>query len=163
MEINISLLASLNKSARKLQWRFSQMARNGINAYKLFRILKTRTILGETYVSVKVHAVAGVSYDKIKLLVDTGATYTWISRKILDRLGVKPVRKMRLKTIKGDILEREVGHILVNYDNEEAPTVVVFAEEGEGNVFGLHGLESLGLEVDPNTRQVKKSEALLAL
>jgi predicted aspartyl protease len=104
-----------------------------------------------------------VSYDKIRLLVDTGATYTWISRKILDRLGVKPVRKMRLKTIKGDILEREVGHILVNYDNEEAPTVVVFAEEGEGNVFGLHGLESLGLEVDPNTRQVKKSEALLAL
>jgi len=30
-------------------------------------------------------------------------------------------------------------------------------------VFGLHGLESLGLEVDPTTMQVRKSEALLAL
>jgi len=99
--------------------------------------------LGETYVSVKVHALAGLSYDKIKLLVGTGPTYSWISRKIFDRLGVKPVRKMMFKTIKGDILEREVGHLLVNYGNEEAPTVV-FAEV-EVNIFGLHGLESLGL------------------
>jgi len=119
--------------------------------------------LGETYLLVKVRAIAGTKYEEVRLLVDTGATYSWISREILERLGVKPVRKMRFKTIKGDITEREVGHVLVECDNEEAPTTVVFAENRDGSVFGLHGLESLGLEVDPITQQVRKSEALLAL
>jgi len=70
---------------------------------------------------------------------------------------------MKFKTMKGDILQREIGHVLVEYDGEEAPTATVFAEDRDGNVFGLHGLESLGLEVDPTTQQVRKSEALLAL
>lgn len=112
---------------------------------------------------VKVRAITGTSCEELRLLVDTGATYSWISRKTLERLDVKPTRKMKFKTIKGDVVVRDVGHVLVEYDGEEAPTSVVFAEAGDGNVFGLHGLESLGLEVDPITQQVRKSEALLAL
>jgi len=119
--------------------------------------------LGETYVSAKVRAIAGKRRKEVRLLVDTGATYSGISRRMLEKLGVKPTRKMRFKTMKGDIVEREVGHILVEYNGEEAPTATVFAEDEDRNVFGLHGLESLGLEVDPTTQQVRKSEALLAL
>ncbi|MEM1553831.1 MAG: aspartyl protease family protein [Thermoproteota archaeon] len=119
--------------------------------------------MGETYVLVRVRAVAGTEREEVRLLVDTGAIYSWISRKTLEELGVKPVRKMKFKTIRGDVVEREVGHIIMEYEGEEAPTVVVFAEEKDGNVLGLHGLESLGLEVDPVTQQVRKSEALLAL
>lgn len=51
----------------------------------------------------------------------------------------------------------------MEHESETAPTVVVFAEEGDESVLGLHALESLGLEVDPVTRQVKRSEALIAL
>ncbi len=119
--------------------------------------------MGETYVLVKVRAIAGTKREELRLLVDTGATYSWVSRKTLEELGVKPVRRMRFKTIRGDVVEREVGHILIEYEGEEAPTLVVFAEEKDGNVLGLHGLESLGLEVDPVTQQLRKSEALLAL
>ncbi|MEM2415636.1 MAG: retroviral-like aspartic protease family protein [Thermoproteota archaeon] len=119
--------------------------------------------MGETHVLVRVRAVAGIEQREVRLLVDTGATYSWISRKTLEELGVKPVRKMKFKTIRGDVVEREVGHIIMEYEGEEAPTVVVFAEERDENVLGLHGLESLGLEVDPVTQQVRKSEALLAL
>jgi predicted aspartyl protease len=56
-----------------------------------------------------------------------------------------------------------VGYAFVEYEGEIAPTVVVFAEEGDESVLGLHALESLGLEVDPVTRQVRRSEALIAL
>jgi len=119
--------------------------------------------LGETYVLLKVRAIDGTRHEEVRLLVETGATYSWISRKTLEKLGVKPTRKMKFKTMKGDILQREIGHVLVEYDGEEAPTATVFAEDRDGNVFGLHGLESLGLEVDPTTQQVRKSEALLAL
>jgi len=120
-------------------------------------------VLGETYVLVKIRALTGIEREEVRLLVDTGAAYSWVSRKILEKLSVKPSRRMRFKTIRGDVVEREVGHVLVEYEGEEAPTIVVFAEDEDGNVFGLHGLESLGLEVDPVTRQVRKSEALLAL
>jgi hypothetical protein len=35
--------------------------------------------------------------------------------------------------------------------------------KGDSLVFGLHGPEALGLEVDPTTMLVRKSEELLAL
>ena len=44
-----------------------------------------------------------------------------------------------------------------------ATTIVVFAEEKDYEVLGLHALEGLGLEVDPVTRQLRESEAILAL
>jgi clan AA aspartic protease len=119
--------------------------------------------LRETYILVKIRALTGIERGGVRLLVDTGATYSWVPRKILEKLSVKPSRRMRFKTIRGDVVERDVEHVLVEYEGEEAPTVVVFAEDGDESVFGLHGLESLGLEVDPVTRQVRKSEALLAL
>jgi len=43
-----------------------------------------------------------------------------------------------------------------------ATTVVVFAEDGDAEVLGVHAMEGLGLEVDPATRQLRKVEALLA-
>jgi len=41
--------------------------------------------------------------------------------------------------------------------------VVVFAEDGDGKVLGVHALEGLRLEVDPSTGGLRKSEASLAL
>ena len=34
-------------------------------------------------------------------------------------------------------------------EGERAPTVLVFATEGDANVLGIHALEGLGLEFDP--------------
>ncbi|MBS7637302.1 hypothetical protein KEJ49_00195 [Candidatus Bathyarchaeota archaeon] len=120
--------------------------------------------MGETYVKVRIRALpTSPEYEELSLLVDTGAVYSWISRNLLENLRAKPVRKGRFKTIKGEIISRDVGHIFIEYEGEVAPTTVVFAEEGDESVFGLHALESLGLEVDPTTRQVRRSEALIAL
>lgn len=119
--------------------------------------------MGNTYITVKIYKEVPGEYIEVRLLVDTDASYSWIPRKILEKLGVKPTRRMRFKTIEGRIIEKEVGHIFVEYGDETAPTTVVFAEEEDASVFGLHGLESLGLEVDPVTQEIRKSEALLAL
>ncbi len=40
---------------------------------------------------------------------------------------------------------------------------MVFAEERDNEVLGLHALEGLGLEVDPETRELRESESILAL
>jgi len=41
--------------------------------------------------------------------------------------------------------------------------VVVFAERNDMEVMGVEALEGLGLEVDPVTRQLRRSESMLAL
>ena len=40
---------------------------------------------------------------------------------------------------------------------------MVFAEERDNEVLGLHALEGLGLEVDPVTRELRESESIPAL
>jgi predicted aspartyl protease len=46
---------------------------------------------------------------------------------------------------------------------ERATGVVVFAERDDVEVMDMEALEGLGLEVDPVTRQLRRSESLLAL
>lgn len=120
--------------------------------------------MGETYIRVRIRALpTSPACEELNLLVDTGTAYSWIPRKLLEKIGVKPVRKSRFKTIKGEIISRDVGHLFVEYEGEVAPTTVVFAEGGDESVFRLHALESLGLEVDSITKQVRRSETLIAL
>ena len=51
----------------------------------------------------------------------------------------------------------------MEYGGERATRMVVFAEKGDANVLGVDALEGLGLEVDSTTKELRKSEALLAL
>jgi predicted aspartyl protease len=101
--------------------------------------------------------------EQIELLVDTGSTYTWVSNVILERLNVKAETTRKFKTIDGRLLERRIGEVLMEYVNEKATRMVVFADKGDAEVLGVDALEGLGLEVDPITKRLKKAEALLAL
>jgi predicted aspartyl protease len=67
------------------------------------------------------------------------------------------------KSINNRIIERDISEVIVECLGRRATTVVVFAEEKDNEVLGLHALEGLGLEADPITRQLKESEAILAL
>jgi len=101
--------------------------------------------------------------EQIELLVDTGSTYTWVSSALLKKLGVEEKTTRRFKTMDGRILNRKIDEIIIEYLDEKATRMVVFAEEGDAEVLGVDALEGLGLEVDPITKQLKKAEALLAL
>jgi predicted aspartyl protease len=98
-----------------------------------------------------------------ELIVDTGSTYTWIRRERLEAIGVKPSKARKFRTIEGRTIEREVGEAVIECLGERAMSIVVFAERDDVEVMGVVALESLALEVDPVTRQLKKAESLLAL
>jgi predicted aspartyl protease len=100
--------------------------------------------------------------DELELLVDTSSTYTWIKRGKLAKLGVKSTGRRLFRT-NNRIIEREVGEAIVECLGRRATTIVVFAEEGDNEVLGLHALEGLGLEVDPETRELRESASILAL
>jgi len=99
---------------------------------------------------------------ELKLLVDADSTYTWVKRGRLEELGMKPSGRRRFKTI-GRIVERDIGEAVVECMDRRATTVVVFAEDGDNEVLGLHALEGLSLEVDPVAGRLKEAEAILAV
>ena len=120
--------------------------------------------LGHTVAKVRLYNPHDLSRClDLELLVDTGSMYTWIKRGRLERLGIRPMGRRRFRTIENRIIEREIGEAVIECLGRRATTIVVFAEERDNEVLGLHALEGLGLEVDPVTKQLREVEAILAL
>jgi predicted aspartyl protease len=86
--------------------------------------------------------------ELVDVMVDTGSEYNWIPRDLLDEIGVTPVRVDRFETADGRVLERDVGFALIYAAGRSAPTVVVFADEGDMTLLGAHGIEGLNVRVD---------------
>ena len=119
--------------------------------------------MGHTSAKVKLYSPDLSRSEEVELLVDTGSTYSWIPRHVLERLGIRPKGSWKFRTVDGRMLEREIGEALMECMGERATRIVVFAEEKDAATLGVEALEGLRLEVDPVTGQLKKTEALLAL
>lgn len=87
--------------------------------------------------------------EEMELLVDTGASYSWFSRRRLETLGIRPTGTMQFRTIDGRVLERSVAPVFVRSDGHTGGDTIVIAESGDAEVLGAHTLESLGLAADP--------------
>ena len=120
-----------------------------------------RAGMGEVYAQVTLKGPRGVR--RLRLLVDTGSTYTWLRTSLLREIGVKPVAEDAFETIEGQDAYRPIGEAVIEYEGDARTTVVVFAGEREAQVLGLHALEGLGLEVDPRGRRLRRRARLLAL
>jgi predicted aspartyl protease len=87
--------------------------------------------------------------EEIEAMVDTGASYSWVSRSRLAALDVRATRRMTFRTIEGRTIERDVAAVFVKVDGRIGGDTVVMAEEGDFEVMGAFTLESLGLAADP--------------
>jgi len=119
--------------------------------------------MGHTIARFRIRAVGEGRWRTLDLLVDTGSTFTWIDGGLLRGLGVVPTRRRRFETIEGRRAERRLGHAVVEYEGEAAPTVVVFGRRTDAQVLGVHALEGLGLAVDPESKRLRKLPTVLAL
>lgn len=117
--------------------------------------------MGETFAEVILRA-NGKEIRK-RLLVDTGATFSWIKSKTLKQLGIEPVDTEELETIEGKFVKRKIAFLEIECLGRKGPSGVIFAKGKDCEVLGLHGLESLRLEVDPYRNKLKKSKAIKAL
>jgi len=118
--------------------------------------------LGFTYVRVRVYNPVDMSrHAVVDLLVDTGAIFTSIPRDVLERLGLKPLDRRKLKVYGGAVVERDVGVAVVEYEGRRIGVPVVFGEPGDVPVLGATSLEALGYQVDPVTRRLKPVELLM--
>lgn len=92
--------------------------------------------------------------EAIKLLVDTGSAYTWVSAALLHRLGIQPFTRRRIVTIDGSVSEREMAEVVMTLEGETLHTLCLVGREGDLEVLGAYTLEGFGLGVDPVHRRL---------
>ena len=91
----------------------------------------------------------GTRYESIDAMVDTGATYSWVPKDVLARLGVTPEFRRQLMTADGRVIERDMAETRVRFDGQQRTTMVVFGDEGSKPLLGAYTLEGFGLAADP--------------
>ena len=116
--------------------------------------------MGFTYIRIRVYSIDLAEYEEVEVLVDSGALFTSIPRYILERLGLKPVTRQRLR-VYGGVIERDVGGGVVEYGGRRAVVPIIFGEPGDIPVLGATALESLGYRVDPVSKELKPVELLM--
>ena len=115
--------------------------------------------MGHVYATLTCHGTGGTA--SLRLLVDTGASYTWLPAPLLKSLGVRPTRSMPFELGDNRVVRRRVGELLVETQGIRATTVVVFAGPKDANVIGVHALEGLALGVDSRRERLRPMEKLL--
>lgn len=88
-------------------------------------------------------------FTELSLVVDTGATLSWIPRALLETLEIEPLSRLPFTLADGRVLQRDIGGLLLSINGRRGPVPVAFAESGEHSILGATALETLGLIVDP--------------
>ncbi|MEA1904589.1 MAG: hypothetical protein U9M97_01750 [Candidatus Hadarchaeota archaeon] len=110
------------------------------------------------HISVDISAVSTKGKRDVKgLIIDTGATYTVLSRDVLEAVGaLKLPRKFPLKLGDGRSVEAEVYSLWLELGDGEGP-VIALTFEGAQQVIGVQTLESLGLKVNSITGELEET------
>ena len=117
--------------------------------------------MGSIYVDVGVSnpSTPDVS-EKVRALVDTGATLSILPAGLLESLGIRRIGKKKFRGL-GGVVIREVGTVTMHYDGVSGAAGVIFREEDDPAVMGATALVSMGFDVDPVAGRLKSVEMLM--
>ena len=105
--------------------------------------------MGHFRVGVQIGHLTGERFVSVEALVDTGATYTWISRDILAGLGVEPQEERPFLLADGREVRYPVAWIKIGLAGRVQPTIVGFGEPRSEPILGVVTLEEFLLAADP--------------
>ena len=90
-----------------------------------------------------------------KLLVDTGAEYSWIPESDLKKISTKPTKKdIPFIMANGQLVTREVGYAILKVDKFETVDEVVFAKPGDMKLLGARTIEGFAAVVDARKKKL---------
>lgn len=112
--------------------------------------------MGLTHVTVRIaNPTDSKRHSDMEFLVDSGAIYTVVPKKVLRELGISPHSKRSFLLANGEKLDRQMGTVDVLYRNRRGAATVIFGEKGDFALLGVTALEALGLIFDPMRRKLK--------
>jgi len=119
--------------------------------------------MGHFRVAVQVGDRTSERFEPIEALVDTGATYTWVPREVLERLGVVPEENWPFILADGREVQYPVAWISIRLGERVQPTIAVFGESGSEPILGVVTLEEFRLAADVVNRRLVSVPGLLKL
>jgi predicted aspartyl protease len=121
--------------------------------------------MGTFYTGCKVenHKDAKRSAVVPKLLVDSGSEFTWLPGKVLERIGVEPVKKdLRIQMANGEVITRTVGYAILRVGKFETIDEVVFAQRGDMSLLGARTMEGMNVQVDARRKRLVAAGPIVA-
>lgn len=93
-----------------------------------------------------------------KMLVDTGAEYTWVPEPVLRELGIRPAKKdLVFQMANGETITRSIGFAFLRAGDFFTVDEVVFGQPGDLEILGARTLEGFGARVDPRAKRLVAS------
>jgi clan AA aspartic protease len=119
--------------------------------------------MGMTYV----HAKAGRPDGRgrridVRFLVDTGAVYTVLPETIWRPLKLKSQRELEFTLADGTTITRQVSECRFTIEGQSATSPVVLGEAGDSPLLGAVTLETIGMMVNPLSRELLPMRLMLA-
>ncbi len=99
---------------------------------------------------------------EIELLVDSGALYSVVSASVLEALGIVRLEHQEFTLADGSHRSYDVGEAFFEVGARGRTSQVVFAPEDVTPLLGALALESLGLMLNPVTRELLPMHLILA-
>jgi predicted aspartyl protease len=90
-----------------------------------------------------------------KLLVDSGAEFTWVPEAELQRAGIQVVKKdVPFLMANGQTITRSAGYAILRAEGFETVDEVVFGRPGDLILLGSRTLEGFGAAVDARKKKL---------
>jgi predicted aspartyl protease len=94
--------------------------------------------------------------------VDTGAVYTVLPEAIWRSLKLKSQRELEFSLADGTTITRHVSECRFTIEGQSATSPVVLGEPGDSPLLGAVTLETIGLMVNPLSRELLPMRLMLA-
>ena len=111
--------------------------------------------------SITLIAQARGDTETLNAVVDTGATFTVVPAPILEHLGVRPQRKLRLRLANGEVVEWDLGEVVAQLNGVTATILCILAEPDAPSLIGAHTLEASLVMMEPIEQRLVPTEGLL--
>ena len=117
--------------------------------------------MGLTSVTAKVGK--GEKAVEVDFIVDSGATYTLLPQKIWKQLNLEPFEELKFALADATVISRAISEVWLEYGGRGRTVQVILGEEKDEALLGAFTLESLGLILNPFTRELFSMRLMLAL
>ncbi|MBI2653174.1 clan AA aspartic protease [Candidatus Woesearchaeota archaeon] len=115
--------------------------------------------MGHSWVDAEISDLERKHSEKVKALVDTGATLTVLPKALADKIGIKALAEREVES--GGIIKLKEGEARIIIKGKEDVTRVLISDIIDKVLIGVVVLESLGFSVDPKTGTLKETPLLL--
>ena len=115
-----------------------------------------------TYVSGTVTRSGRRRPVSVRFLVDTGAVYTVLPENVWRRLGLRGDRVAEFTLADGTAVRRDVSECRIQVEGRAATSPVILGGPSDAPLLGAVTLETLGLMVNPLTRELLPMRLMLS-